>query len=366
MLYENKGLKMKVGILNVQWLNNYGSIMLAYCMQKKFDLMGIESEIIDFRPHAPNANGEIPSAHKEEKASTFGKIEKCEEFREQFMRRTAPVIGTLDAEKMDYSAIIVGSDTVWTPLRVNDVEARMYYLDFLGNKKIRRISWAASIGSEDKSDLEIMADHLKPRLNNFDFISVRERETTAFVQSLTDKEVFHAMDPALTLDKEDYSEILPGTTYPGEKYIYAFLFDDLQGGYDTINELSERTGLKVVGNVKTPEKLKNILLNTDDDGPAEFFERIMNAEYVITDSYHACIFAMLAKKPFVCYTRYRSGIRVRNLLEDLGLEKRFLLSDEMGTDLLLEKIDYGKVFKIRDAWKAKTEDFLRKALSGLQ
>ncbi len=351
-----------VGILNVQWLNNYGSIVLAYSMQRKLDKLGIENEIIDFRPYAPNIHGEIPSAHKEEKASSHGKIEKCEEFRKKFMRRSEPYVGTENVDKLDYDTYIVGSDTVWTPLKVKDVEATMYYLDFLGDRDVRRIAWAASIGSEEKEDLEIMGPHLKERLKNFDFISVRERETTAFVQGLTDKKVFNAIDPVLMLNKEDYREILPKTTDPGEKYIYAFLFDDLSGGYDTINEISEKTGLRVVGDVKHKEWIKNLMVDSSDDGPGEFIERIMNAEYVITDSYHGFIFAMLGRRPFVCYTRTKSGIRGRNLLENLGIKERYLLGDEKGTDLLLSKIDYDDVFQKIAIWSEKSEGFLKEAL----
>jgi len=356
---------MRAGILNVQWLNNYGSIILAYCMQKKLDILGLNNEVIDFRPRLPDKNGEIPSAHKEENASSRGKIEKCEEFRRNFLRRSAPIVGTNGADKLDYDAYIVGSDTVWTPLKIDDVEAKMYYLNFLEEKKAKRIAWSVSIGSEEKSDLDMMRIHLTEHLKNFDFISVRERETTAFVQSLTNKKVCHAIDPALMLDKEDYNEILPGNTDPGEKYIYAFLFDDLKGGYDTINELSEKTGLKVVGNVKHMDRINNLLVDSNDDGPGEFIERILNAEYVITDSYHALVFAMLGRKPFVCYTRSGSGIRARNLLEDLGLSQRFLLDDEKGTGLLLEDIDYDDVFRKRDAWREKSEAFLRQACMGV-
>ncbi len=355
---------MRAGILNVQWLNNYGSILIAYCMQKKLDLLGVDNEIIDFRPYAPNIHGEIPSAHKEEKASTRGKIEKCNEFRRRFLRRSAPLIGVEGADKLDYDAYIVGSDTVWTPLKINDVEAKMYYLDFLKGKEARRIIWAASIGSEEKSDLDMMQLHLKERLKDYDYISIRERETTEFVQKLTDKTVYNVMDPALMLDVEDYNEILPGNTSPGERYIYAFLFDDLNGGYDTINELSEKTGLKVVCDVKHMERINNLLTNSADDGPGEFVERIKNADYIITDSYHAFVFALLWQKPFVCYTRFKSGIRARNLLENLGLGQRYLLGNEKGTDLLLTDIDYDDVFRRRDAWRGKSEDFLRRALNG--
>ena len=36
---------MKVGILNVQWLNNLGSVLLAYAVQKKLDEIGFENAI---------------------------------------------------------------------------------------------------------------------------------------------------------------------------------------------------------------------------------------------------------------------------------------------------------------------------------
>ena len=50
---------MKVGILNVQWLNNLGSVLLAYAVQKKLDEMGIENEIINYLPHEYDNHDEI-------------------------------------------------------------------------------------------------------------------------------------------------------------------------------------------------------------------------------------------------------------------------------------------------------------------
>ena len=64
---------MKVGILNVQWLNNMGSVLLAFAVQKKLDQMGIENEVINFMTQKLDDFGEIPSVHKEEKASSLKK-----------------------------------------------------------------------------------------------------------------------------------------------------------------------------------------------------------------------------------------------------------------------------------------------------
>ncbi len=356
---------MKTGILNAQWLSNHGSVMIAYAMQKYLDSLKIENEIIDFKPQQPDEFGEIPSAHDDEKLSTKEKTAAFENFRRKFLRRSAPLIGTADADKLDYDLYIVGSDTVWTPIRIHDVEAEMFYFDFARGKNGRKISWSASIGAEDKKTLDEITPILKKRLENFDYISVRERETAAFVQTLTSKKVVHTMDPVLMLEKEDFLDIIPGVTKPGEDYIYAFLFNDLPGALDTVNELSKKTGLPVVANVKSIDRVNDLMLNCENDGPAEYVERILNAKYVISDSYHAVIFSILGKRPFICYTRPDTGIRARNLLEDLGLFDRFFYEDETGLDVLLKPIDYDAVYEKKKNWKVRSEEYLRTAMSGI-
>lgn len=353
---------MKAGILNVQWLNNYGAVLLAYAMQKKLDKMGVDNEVIDFRPCELDENGEIPSIHKEEKSSSKGKIKAFNDFRKNFLRSSAPVVGEEGCYKLNYDTYIVGSDTVWTPLCAdNEAEVCAYYLDFAKNQNARKLSWSASIGSDDPKVLSSISDMVKTKLNNFDYISVRERETTKFVQSLTDKKVVNTMDPVLMLDKEDYDDILPGKVHD-KPYIYLFTFDDVNSAYDTANELAERTGIPVSANVKHPSRQDHLVYNSEDDGPAEFVECVFKSKYVITDSYHGIIYSILARKPFVCYSRVGSGVRARNLLEDLGLGDRFLMDGQKSTDLILTPIDYDTVFEKVNAWREKSEAYLREAL----
>ena len=71
-----------------------------------------------------------------------------------------------------YDAYIVGADTVWTPLKIHDVEAEMFYLDFA-------------------------------------------------------------------------------------KYIYAFLFNDLPGAMEMVNELSERTGPRSISEMPFADSLRS-------------------------------------------------------------------------------------------------------------
>ena len=49
--------------------------------------MGIDNDIINFMPYEPQEDGEIPSAHAEEKASTVQKIRNYSEFRKRYLRQ---------------------------------------------------------------------------------------------------------------------------------------------------------------------------------------------------------------------------------------------------------------------------------------
>lgn len=353
---------MKVGILNVQWLNNQGSVLLAYAIQKKLDEMGIDNDIINFMPYEPQEDEEIPSAHAEEKASTVQKIRNYSEFRKRYLRLTKRYVGIANVDELAYDAYVLGADTVWTPIRVHDTEAYMFYYEFCKDQPARKISWAASIGSDSKEDLDMMTPILKERLKNFDYISVRERETVDYVQQLTDKKVFHAIDPVLMLDKEDYRDLTAGTEKISDRYIYAYLFDHSEGGYQTTNKLSSHTGLPVIANVKDLNQIDHLLFNNEDDGPADIIAKVFNADYVITDSYHIMIYAILARKPFIAYSRINTSIRLRNLLEDLGLTAKFFPNDQDGFEEILQVIDYEKVFEKINAWRTSTMSFLRDAL----
>ena len=51
-------------------------VLLAFAVQKKLDQMGIENEVINFMTQKLDTNGEIPSVHKEEKASSVKSSDK--------------------------------------------------------------------------------------------------------------------------------------------------------------------------------------------------------------------------------------------------------------------------------------------------
>ena len=99
----------------------------------------------------------------------------------------------------DYDAFVVGSDQVWgvensMPL----IKLAAMNLSFVGNDKVK-IAYAASIGcNKATSKIE---EVLRIGLDNFDFISLREKTAAEYISGLVDKQIMHVLDPVFLLSK---------------------------------------------------------------------------------------------------------------------------------------------------------------------
>jgi len=59
----------------------------------------------------------------------------------------------------------------------------------------------------------------------------------------------------------------------------------------------------------------------------QWLKSFYDAELVITDSFHACVFSLLFKKPFIVWAnRERGFARLKSLLEIFGMQNRLIFS----------------------------------------
>ena len=88
---------------------------------------------------------------------------------------------------------------------------------------------------------------------------------------------------------------------------------------------------------------------------------IKNADYVVTDSFHACIFSILFKKDFLVIMNSKRGIgRILSLLKLFDLEDRLIFaSDE---DFVLPTSSVENAAKFIHPLREKSISFLEKAL----
>ena len=83
---------------------------------------------------------------------------------------------------------------------------------------------------------------------------------------------------------------------------------------------------------------------------------------MITDSFHACVFAILFKKQFLVVGNKKRGMsRFESLLKQFGLEGR--LVDENVNIETIDDIDYDVVYHDYDTMKEKSLSFLKEHLT---
>jgi hypothetical protein len=107
---------------------------------------------------------------------------------------------------------------------------------------------------------------------------------------------------------------------------------------DFVARLKKKTGLKVV---YIPFPLVGLLpcRLTLTAGPAEWLRLFMDAEYVVSDSFHGVVFALLFNKTFFAYTKGQHvNRRVEELLGRVGLEERTI--DRFSEEDLDKKTDF--------------------------
>ena len=226
------------------------------------------------------------------------------------------------SRREDYIAFLSGSDQVWNVSRINLYD--LYFLRFAPQEK--RYSWAASFGGN------AIAPYNKRRyarfINEYKAISVRESSAVDIVKNLTGRDVVCLADPVvlLTADKwrELYTKYGRGRVGEGKYILYFFLDKPSETARYSAEQLSRQAGIKLV----TFGYKQQGVVNHIDGGPWEFLSMIDHAEYVVTDSFHVTLLAMLFHKCFFVYDRQYThkqsqASRIKDLLNKVGLSNRF-------------------------------------------
>ena len=91
----------------------------------------------------------------------------------------------------------------------------------------------------------------------------------------------------------------------------------------------------------------------------------MDAEFVITDSFHGTVFSIIFNKPFLCIGNEGRGMaRFVSMLKIFGLESRVITSlHEINEELIKQSINWISVNAILTKRKAEATRFLVDAMS---
>jgi hypothetical protein len=343
---------MKIGILTFWWTeDNYGQLLQCYALQKylrdhghdaylirydsrqdfkKSTLFERASKATNFRTLIKYCRERISKARSRKEWLSHPRMFK--KFLDEYVKQSERIYTSYEQLKLyppEADVYIVGSDQVWnfTGIEVGRHKniLHSFFLDF-GADETKRISYAASWGRTDID--EKIVEEISPLLREFSFITVRERSGITCCQKCGVNHAEWVCDPTMLLGCNEYRALYSAKDYDTikEPYIlFYFLGNDRSFSVKSVYKWAVTKRLKVLyvsGNAqydRYPKEYPTI---------HEWLYLVDRAEYIITNSYHCCIFALLFNKKFGSIPLNGSNSsmneRLVSLFELVKMEPRFI------------------------------------------
>lgn len=371
---------MKVGILSMQRIRNYGSFLQAYSLKRNLELLGNDVEFVDYKVEPPlnvkqgvmqkRSLKHIVSAFRRRVYKT--KAEKMSISRQRFLERYDPefydMLG-LTREK-NYTpkldALVIGSDEVFNCLQTNKDVGYSKQLFGAENNAERVITYAASFGNTtlERMDEYGITDEVGELLKCINAFSVRDNNTKSIVEKIVDKSAIIHLDPVFIYDYPEINDIKV------DIHDYIVLY-----AYTNRIKPDEAKAIKAFAR-KYHKKLVCIgEYQTFCDeyisaNPFELLAYIKHADYIITDTFHGTVFSIKFNKTFA--TILRSSVNgVYGNVEKLGyLLKKFNLYNRRIEDVnclentLLASVDFSYANMVIDQEKTHSIEYLEKNIKG--
>lgn len=377
---------MRIGILTLPLHTNYGGILQAYALQTVLERMGHEVVVFD----TPNKKSlppfwKIPLTFTKRTILKFlGKNDRI--FTEYYYNKTRPIIARniqpfidkyihrkvirsfYNLQSEDYDTIVVGSDQVWRaiyfPMWGEKQDIENAYLSFTEGWNIKRISYAASFGTDDWEYTNEQTLRCKALLQMFDAISVRETNGINLCKKYFDVDSVHVLDPTLLLNEFDYSMFFQNANTPKSNgTLLNYILDETEESKIIISDVAKQKCLETFS-VNNPYEHDESKPLSERIKPSveKWLRGFYDAEFVVTDSFHACVFSILFKKQFVVIGNETRGMsRIESLLKMFEIEDRLVTSNfNVKT---LPNIDYDNVYSLLINMRKNSINYLQEALS---
>ncbi|MBO4264024.1 MAG: polysaccharide pyruvyl transferase family protein [Bacteroidales bacterium] len=256
-----------------------------------------------------------------------------------------------------FDAYVVGSDQVWRP-DYNNIEDM--FLGFTHGWPVKRVAYAASFGTDTWEFTPVQTQACARLAAAFDAVSVREDSGIHLCKNHLGVSAVRVLDPALLLPAEQYAALAGGERTDGG--LFTHILDPTAQKQEIIRDLAARCRLApYTCNQEAPEDALDVPIEKRIQPPVEQWLRsIRDAACVVTDSFHATVFAILFQKRFLVLANPERGLtRLQSLLAPLGLQD--CLFTGKGTPNFPE-IDYIAVWDALEQQRKASKAFLADAL----
>ena len=378
--------KNKVGIVTLYHNNyNFGGLLQAYALPKVIkEHFGIEAEQIDYIPAEqktkikPNNDKKSVLQYLYQLVYNFGIVffgtiskknlyqrkQAFDSFMDEILHSEIAYDQNTISKSLDqYRLFICGGDQIWNDYKEKQ-NIKVYTLQFVPSH-VKKIAYAPSMAIlETTSDFNQI---MRTGLNELNSISVREKKSVPLLELLTKKKINIVVDPVLLMTENEW-ECVARVPKKKDKYILCYLLGDSVEYRKAVKKFARKMNKPIL---TFPHIFLNVVRKCDlffgdihdyTSGPREFLGLIRNAEFVITDSFHACVFSMIFETSFVVFERNKIGekgnmnSRIYDFLEEYHLENQLVSEKELADMKDIPGIDFTYAHK---HWEKRREESLK-------
>lgn len=373
--------------------NNYGTSLQGYAMLKKIQQLGYNCEVIQYKKNLTIIQklrfivNAIRAGEAKELYSRFTQknvLKKYPQYALGIKQRTEAVnkykekkliplfheyVGyeALHNGSKNYSAVVVGSDQVWTPMSLPNKFFNLLFVD----DSVIKVAYASSFGVSEIPDFQKKATG--EYLDRFAYIGVREQRGKEIVDSLSHKKAQVVADPTLLLSRDEWEkEIEDSKINETEPYIFCYFLGTNQDARKAVNELKAKTGLKII-TIRHMDEYVPEDENFGDEAPYnvdpnDFVKYISKATYVCTDSFHCSVFSIIFHRRFMTFYRFANNSktgrnsRIDSLFNVLGVNKNHIYKEDNILNGIEDPINWSDVDLNLSKLRQESIGFLDNAL----
>ena len=353
---------MKIALLNLQYDSNYGGNLQRYALMKVLQDMGHDVTHLNLR------SNHIPSSKDNPTSNIFKRLyyklhnkneyvaqrlyeqscKKTDSFYDRYIKHTIGIYSkeALKPYEKRFDAFIVGSDQVWRKAYASHHGISTFFFDFLPpQSKAIKIAYGASFGTENNEFSEEEIKELGNLYKRFNSVSVREISSLKLLEEYhwNDPRPVQVLDPTLLLDASEYIKLTDNSdVHKSSGNLFCYILDSYKDKEEHIKSIATRMNL-------TPFRVSPYC---QDISVEQWLKSFIDADYVITDSYHGILFSIILHKPFYLFpNESRGAARFQSLFQTIL------------KDVDISNIDWDIVDENIQHERKRSFDFLMAALS---
>lgn len=359
---------MKIDIITLHAVQNYGSVLQAFATQEKLKQYGCEVTIINYTRDVvkyENLRKIWGQGNPVRSLVIMPTIKRWKHVFKDFCEKNLNLSEERYSDEKDFEgyplkadAYCTGSDQVWNSKWNNGIIPPLY-LSFVP-KNCYKFSYAASFGQTylEQNEINITQKYI----DEYKYISVREKSGIDILEKQYHYEKsVQIVDPTLALSSDFWRQYSTPRIIKGE-YILIYNLNRSKEFDNYAVQLSKKTGIKLVRLCTRYDQFYRPGKSMFVPEIFEFVSLIDNAKYVLTDSFHATAFSMNMNTEPICVYPKEFGGRIESFLQITeSLQRRVVDYDDF--DVVNRPVDFKKVNQILENERKKIDAYLRTIIS---